>query len=285
MLQSMTGFGKSEVTIQGIRYTIEIKSLNSKSIDLNVRLPSWMRGVELEIRKIISESLLRGKIDVYINTELLDKAALVNLNTSLIKTYMQQMEDISSGISEEKRFAAAMQLPDIFQADQKEFSEDDWEIFKNALDNAIVNITEFRKDEGRFLQDELQMRIVEMDSFLQQIPEYEQERIERLKDRIHKSLDSLQEVDKDRLEQELIFYLEKLDITEEKVRLKNHLEYFLETMGSEDSNGKKLGFITQEIGREVNTLGSKSNHAEMQKLVVQMKDELEKIKEQMLNIL
>lgn len=285
MLQSMTGFGKDEITIDGIRYTIDIKSLNSKNIDLNVRIPHWMRANELDMRRLISENLQRGKVDVYINHEILEDRSLVNLNVDLIQTYMNQMLQISPDLSVEQRFASAMNLPDVMQSEQNDFAESDWRTFRNALENALKNVKEFRLDEGKALENEFRERINNINLLLQQIPEYENERIQRLKERIHKSLDELQEVDKDRLEQELIFYLEKLDITEEKVRLQNHLDYFVVTMNSDESNGKKLNFITQEIGREINTLGSKSNHAEMQKVVVQMKDELEKIKEQMLNVL
>ena len=285
MLQSMTGFGKSEVAIEGIRYAIDIKSLNSKNIDLNVRLPHWLRSNELEIRKIISENLTRGKIDVFINTEVLDENSSVNLNTDLIQKYIAQMGKISPELSVESRFQVAMHLPDVTKAEDNEFSDAHWKDFEKALLIALEKINEFRLDEGKVLEEEFVLRINNILNLLAKIPEYEEDRILRLKERIHKSLDELQEVDKDRFEQELIFYLEKLDITEEKVRLKNHCEYFLETMNSTESNGKKLNFITQEIGREINTLGSKSNHAEMQKHVVEMKDELEKVKEQMLNVL
>ena len=285
MLQSMTGFGKSEVSIGGMRYTIDIKSLNSKNIDLNVRLPYWMRAHELEIRKMISDGLQRGKIDVYINHEVFENSSSVSLNKSLIKAYMAQMDEISPGLPVQSRFQAAMQLPDVMQSDQNDFTDEEWTEFRKALLMAIESTVAFRNDEGKVLEEEFRMRIQNIEDAAAKVPAYEAERIQRLKDRIHKSLDDLQEVDKDRLEQELIFYLEKLDITEEKLRLKNHLDYFMQTMNSGDSNGKKLNFITQEIGREINTLGSKSNHAEMQKLVVEMKDELEKIKEQMLNVL
>ena len=285
MLQSMTGFGKSEVSIGGMRYTIDIKSLNSKNIDLNVRLPYWMRAHELEIRKMISDGLQRGKIDVYINHEVFENSSSVSLNKSLIKAYMAQMDEISPGLPVQSRFQAAMQLPDVMQSDQNDFTDEEWTEFRKALLMAIESTVAFRNDEGKVLEEEFRMRIQNIEDAAAKVPAYEAERIQRLKDRIHKSLDDLQEVDKDRLEQELIFYLEKLDITEEKLRLKNHLDYFIQTMNSGDSNGKKLNFITQEIGREINTLGSKSNHAEMQKLVVEMKDELEKIKEQMLNVL
>lgn len=285
MLQSMTGFGKSSVTINGIRYNLDIKSLNSKNIDLNIRLPHWMRSIELDMRKQITESLMRGKVDVYVNTDVLDPAALTNLNIKVIRAYMSQMDAISHELSIEQKFQAAMTLPDVMQSDQNEFSEEDWKEFQVGLKEALENIQQFRLDEGKVLEEEFRQRIHNIMDLLAQVPAYEEERIERLKQRIHKSLEEFKDVDQDRVEQEFIFYLEKLDITEEKVRLKNHCEYFLETMNSEESNGKKLNFISQELGREINTLGSKSNHAEMQKLVVDMKDELEKIKEQMLNVL
>ena len=285
MLQSMTGFGKSDITISGIRYTLDVKSLNSKNMDLNVRLPHWMRSNELDLRKQVTTQLQRGKVDVYINSEMLEESALVNLNTNIIKTYMNQMEEISSVLTIKDRFQAAMLLPDVMQSGNNDFSEEDWKVFEIGLNAALQNIQQYRLDEGKVLQEELNLRIHNIIKLLTEVPKYEVERIERLKQRIHKSLEEFSDVDQDRVEQEFIFYLEKLDITEEKVRLQNHCEYFLETMESEESNGKKLNFISQEIGREINTLGSKSNHAEMQKLVVEMKDELEKMKEQLLNIL
>lgn len=285
MLQSMTGFGKSSVTINGIRYNIDIKSLNSKNIDLNIRLPHWMRSVELDMRKILTSALKRGKVDVFINTDILEATALTNLNVEVIKAYMKQMDEISDQLSADQRFQAAMTLPDVMEAEQNEFADQDWEAFQVGLNEALENIQKFRADEGKVLEDDFKLRINNILDLLAQVPAYETERIDRLKQRIHKSLEDFKEVDQDRVEQELVFYLEKLDITEEKVRLKNHCDYFLETMESAESNGKKLNFISQELGREINTLGSKSNHAEMQKLVVDMKDELEKIKEQMLNVL
>lgn len=284
MLQSMTGFGKSEIVINHIRYSIDIKSLNSRNVDLNVRLPQWLRSNELKIRKQVSEQLQRGKIDVYINT-LASENTQVNLNTDLIKKYMDSFLAVSPTLSENERFRSAMQMPDILNNEQEEMDEQAWNNFVTGLNNAIAKLKEFRKDEGKILEQEFALRIHNILELLLKVPAFETERIERLKERIKKSLNEVQEADADRFEQELIFYLEKLDITEEKVRLKNHCEYFLETMNSDESNGKKLNFICQEIGREINTLGSKSNHAEMQKIVVEMKDELEKIKEQMLNVL
>lgn len=281
----MTGFGKSEINIGGMRYSIDIKSLNSKNIDLNVRLPQWMRPNEAEIRKIISDTMQRGKIDVYINHEILDDSGPVSLNIQLLKSYMQQMQQVSPDLSLEARFQAAMQLPDLIQVRQNEFTENEWNSFHEAVLQAVHNAIQFRNDEGRVLEIELIARIKIIQELLQQVPQFEKERITRLRERILRSLQEIQDVDQDRFEQELIFYLEKLDITEEKVRLENHLEYFLSTMKEKISNGKKLSFITQEIGREINTLGSKSNHAELQKIVVEMKDELEKIKEQILNVL
>lgn len=284
MLQSMTGFGKSEVTIADIKYNIDIKSLNSRNIDMNIRLPHWMRANELDIRKLIANQLQRGKIDVFVNTLSTENTA-VNINTLLVKKYMDEFQQISGELSVDERFRAAMQMPEILNAEQDEFTENDWNQFKNGLLEAMNKLENFRTDEGKILEKEFNTRIHNILELLNQVPAYEQERIERLKERIQKSLHEVQESNPDRFEQELIFYLEKLDITEEKVRLKNHCTYFLETINSNESNGKKLNFISQEIGREINTLGAKSNHAEMQKIVVQMKDELEKIKEQMLNVL
>ena len=285
MLQSMTGFGKSQVSINGIQYALDIKSLNSKNIDLNVRLPHWMRSSELELRKIVIETLQRGKVDVFIHTEVIESDALTNLNLKVIKAYMNQMQGISHDLTVQDRFNAAMLLPDVMQSNQSDFSEEDWNEFKIALKVALNRIQEFRKDEGKILFKEFELRIGNIMSLLKEVPEYEEERIVKLKQRIYKSLEEFSEVNEERLEQELILYLEKLDITEEKLRLQNHCEYFIETLNSPESNGKKLNFISQEIGREINTLGSKSNHSEMQKIVVDMKDELEKIKEQLLNVL
>lgn len=287
MLQSMTGFGKSEAELTHARYTIDIKSVNSKNADVNVRLPYDMRAYELEIRKLVAQGLQRGKIDVYVNVQGLngcDKGDLL-LNIPVIQNYIKQMEAISPALPLENRFDAVMRLPHVVLENAIEWDEQEWRKFKLALQEAMDKVTAFRRDEGATLQDEFENRVDNIVALLQQVPQYEEERVEAIRERMLKSLEEIKEVDRDRLEQELIFYTEKLDVTEEKVRLQKHCDYFVETMRLPESNGKKLNFITQEMGREINTLGSKANHAELQRIVVQMKDELEKIKEQILNIL
>ncbi|MGQ1935771.1 YicC/YloC family endoribonuclease [Ornithobacterium rhinotracheale] len=285
MIQSMTGFGKSKVSFENASYTIDIKSLNSKNLDLNIRLPLDLKDKELEIRKIVSESLNRGKVDVFVNHTHNGVAKTHQLNTPLIKEYIEQFKAIDERLSVDTLFKSAMKMPDVYVQEQTEISEEDWNKFTSELQEALNQLKKFRSDEGKVLAEDFKLRIHEILNLLSQVPNFEHERITNIKERMQKGLNEIKEVDLNRFEQELIFYLEKLDITEEKVRLKNHCEYFLKNIDSSKSNGKKLNFICQEIGREINTLGSKSNHAEMQKLVIKMKDELEKIKEQVLNVL
>lgn len=285
MIQSMTGFGKSEVNVENTRYTIDIKSLNSKNLDLAIRLPFELKHKELEIRKIIAKELSRGKIDVYIHLDSNVATKPHQLNTDLLREYMAQFKKIDETLPTSTLFDNAMRMPDVIISQNEELSEDHWENLLAGLQKAIKNIIQFRTDEGKILEKDFIQRIENILYLLAQIPVYENERIENIKERLLKGLEDFKEIDQNRFEQELIFYLEKLDITEEKVRLKNHCHYFIKTLNSPESNGKKLNFICQEIGREINTLGSKSNHADMQKLVIKMKDELEKIKEQVLNIL
>ena len=286
MIQSMTGFGKAEISLENTRYTIDIKSLNSKNLDLNVRVPMELKHKELEIRKILADTLNRGKIDVYVNYDSSNSRSATKINTELIKEYIAQFKEINEYLSEDVLFTNAMRMPDILiSEDEEDLSENDWKEFVIGLNSAIESLNQFRTDEGKVLAKDFKIRINEILNLLSQIPQYEQTRIDTIKERLLKGLNEIKDIDQNRFEQELIFYLEKLDITEEKVRLKNHCEYFLKTIESNESNGKKLNFICQEIGREINTLGSKSNHAEMQKLVIKMKDELEKVKEQVLNVL
>lgn len=285
MIQSMTGFGKSEVSLENASYTIDIKSLNSKNLDLNIRLPLDLKEKELEVRKIVGEALNRGKVDIFVNCTHNGVAKPHQVNVALIKEYIEQFKTIDKQLSVDTLFKSAMKMPDVYVQDQTEISEEDWAKFTNELQTALNQLQKFRADEGKVLALDFKLRIHEILNLLNQIPNFEQERINNIKERMQKGLNEIKEVDLNRFEQELIFYLEKLDITEEKVRLKNHCEYFLKNIDSAESNGKKLNFICQEIGREINTLGSKSNHAEMQKLVIKMKDELEKIKEQVLNVL
>lgn len=286
MIQSMTGYGKAVAECSDKKITIEIRSLNSKSLDLNTRLPYLYKEKELDIRKIISEKLQRGKIDLNINTEATATNKAQQINPEIIKAYMDEFKQVAPDASNAELLAIVMRLPDVMAFTCKELDEEEWTIFAKLLNEAIQNLNEFRLAEGKVLEQEFAQRIQIILKLLKEVEPFEKERIQTLKDRFTKNLDELSsDYDQNRFEQELIYYLEKLDITEEKVRLKNHCDYFLENLNSNESEGKKLGFICQEIGREINTLGSKSNHSEMQKIVVQMKDELEKVKEQVLNIL
>lgn len=286
MIQSMTGYGKSVAECFTKKITVEVRSLNSKSLDLSTRLPYLYRERELEIRKIISERIQRGKVDFSILSESTDDNKSQKLNQQIIKSYISEFKEIVAGATEAELLAITMRLPDVMDYTSEEISDEEWNRVSNCINKAIDSLIEFRISEGIVLENDFIKRIQKIEDLLEQVKQFESQRIEALKERFLKNLDELKiEYDKNRYEQELVYYLEKLDITEEKVRLKNHCSYFLETLNTAESEGKKLNFICQEIGREINTLGSKSNHSEMQKIVVQMKDELEKIKEQVLNIL
>lgn len=286
MIQSMTGYGKAVAECSDKKITVEIRSLNSKSLDLNTRLPFLYKEKELEIRKLLSEKLQRGKIDFSINTEVTALNKAQQINPGIIKAYISEFKEIVPQASDPELLAIVMRLPDVMAFSYKEIDETEWNQALDLIKKAIENLTRFRLDEGKVLEQEFIQRTNSILSLLEQVEPFEQERIQTLRERFIKNLEELNtEYDQNRFEQELVYYIEKLDITEEKVRLKNHCEYFLQTLNEEEFNGKKLGFITQEIGREINTLGSKSNHSGMQKIVVQMKDELEKMKEQVLNIL
>ncbi|MET3730721.1 YicC/YloC family endoribonuclease [Moheibacter stercoris] len=286
MIQSMTGYGKAVVECDDKKITIEIRSLNSKTLDLNTRLPFLYKEKELEIRKILSEKLQRGKVDFSIQTEVNSVSKAQQINPDIIKAYINEFKEIVPDASDSELLSIVMRLPDVMAFSSKELDEDEWNKVVKLMDEAVQNLNEFRVSEGKVLEQEFIQRIGIIQDLLVQVVPFEKERIQTLKERFTKNLEELAaEYDQNRFEQELIYYLEKLDITEEKVRLKNHCDYFIETLKTNDSEGKKLGFICQEIGREINTLGSKSNHSEMQKIVVQMKDELEKVKEQVLNIL
>lgn len=286
MIQSMTGYGKAVVECDDKKITIEIRSLNSKTLDLNTRLPFLYKEKELEIRKILSEKLQRGKVDFSIQTEVNSISKAQQINPDIIKAYINEFKEIVPDASDSELLSIVMRLPDVMAFSSKELDEDEWNKVVKLMDEAVQNLNEFRVSEGKVLEQEFIQRIGIIQDLLVQVVPFEKERIQTLKERFTKNLEELAaEYDQNRFEQELIYYLEKLDITEEKVRLKNHCDYFIETLKTNDSEGKKLGFICQEIGREINTLGSKSNHSEMQKIVVQMKDELEKVKEQVLNIL
>ncbi len=286
MIQSMTGYGKAVAECSDKKITIEIRSLNSKTLDLNTRLPYLYKEKELDIRKILSEKLQRGKVDFNILTEATAANKAQQVNPEIIRAYINEFKEITPDATEAELLAIVMRLPDVMGFTCKELDETEWKTVTELMSDAIQSLNQFRLSEGNVLKQEFLNRIGIILDLLKQVEPFEKERILTLKERFIRNLEELNtEYDQNRFEQELIYYLEKLDITEEKVRLKNHCEYFLENLNSKDSEGKKLGFICQEIGREINTLGSKSNHSEMQKIVVQMKDELEKIKEQALNVL
>ncbi|WBU90984.1 YicC/YloC family endoribonuclease [Cellulophaga omnivescoria] len=285
MIQSMTGFGKHVVQLPSKKITIEIKSLNSKSLDLNARMPSAYREKELELRKTIANGLQRGKIDFNLYIESTGADTSSQINEVVVKQYMQQLKSIAEG-DDVKLLEMALRLPDAMKTEREEIDADEYKAIQNTLAEALKEINVFRTEEGAVLEQDFKDRISSLENLLQQVIAIDPDRQTALRERLAKAVSDLKtEVDKNRFEQELIYYLEKYDITEEKVRLANHLTYFTTTINSSDSNGKKLGFISQEIGREINTIGSKANYAPMQQLVVQMKDELEKIKEQMLNVL
>ena len=281
----MTGYGKSVIQLPTKKITVELKSLNSKNLDLNTRVPSSYREKELEIRKLISKSLVRGKVDFNLYIEVTGEKTTAKVNEGVVKQYMNQLKNISS-VAEVELLKMAVKMPDSMKTEREEIDAGEFKNILEAVNEALTAINQYRSDEGTVLENDFKIRIKNISELLIKIVAVDSERMAIVKDRLRKAVEDLKEaVDENRFEQELIYYLEKYDITEEKVRLKNHLNYFNEALASSDSNGKKIGFICQEIGREINTIGSKSNHAPMQQLVVQMKDELEKIKEQSLNVL
>ncbi len=285
MIQSMTGYGKSIIQLPSKKITVEIKSLNSKNLDLNTRVPSSYREKELSMRDKLAKSLVRGKVDFNLFVEITGETTNTQINETIVKQYIKQLSSVVDGDPVEL-LKMAVRMPDSLKTERDEIDETEFDAILKAIDDALLAVTNYRNDEGKVLEDDFVKRIDNISTLLDQVIDMDGERIDNVKERLRKAVSELKEsVDENRFEQELIYYLEKYDITEEKVRLKNHLEYFIEAIRSKDSNGKKLGFISQEIGREINTIGSKSNFAPMQQLVVQMKDELEKIKEQALNVL
>ena len=285
MIMSMTGFGKTETQWEDKNLSIEIRSLNSKNADINLRTPSYLREMDTEIRKRIAKQLHRGKIDLNIFIEFNGQNAPSTINTAVVKSYMDQLKTISDG-SESEMMAIAMRLPDTLSSERETLQETEKEAVYTLIGQVLKDIENYRTDEGNALEKDFKKRLELIENHLQAVIKIDPERNEKIEQKLRSTLEDLKiEIDANRFEQELIFYLEKFDITEEKVRLKNHLEYFKEVMNNDFPNGKKLGFIAQELGREINTIGSKANHAELQKIVVQMKDELEKIKEQLLNVL
>lgn len=283
----MTGFGKSVIQLPGKKITIEIKSLNSKNLDLNARIPSTYREKELNMRNHVAKSLERGKIDFSLYLESTGEVTNTKVNESVVKEYMTQLGAVIPGVADTTELLKmAVRLPDALKTEREELDENEYASILENLDLALSEINTYRADEGASLKAEFELRILNLQGLLNAVIALDTDRIADVKVRLEKAVSDLKvQLDENRFEQELIYYLEKYDITEEKVRLKNHLDYFTEALDSDDSNGKKLGFIAQEIGREINTVGSKSNFAPMQQLVVQMKDELEKIKEQVLNVL
>lgn len=285
MIQSMTGYGKSVLQLPTKKISIELKSLNSKSLDLNARMPSMYRAKELDIRKLIARQLVRGKVDFSLYVEVTGEDTSSKINKTVVNQYIKQLKDVVDGDATEL-LKMAVRLPDAITTERDEIDEDEWATIAKDINIAIENIMIYRKDEGAILKKDFEDRISILRDLLNQVIAMDPDRIDGVRARLEKGIADIKEkVDENRFEQELVYYIEKFDITEEKVRLDNHLDYFTTSLDSEDSNGKKLGFISQEIGREINTIGSKSNYAPMQKLVVQMKDELEKIKEQLLNVL
>lgn len=292
MLISMTGFGKAEVQINGKNITVEVKSLNSKQLDLNVKTPMIYRDREYDIRNLLSSKLIRGKVDFYINYDDKKDSAAAPINANVFKSYFNQIQAISDDckivLQNEPIFQTILRLPDVLKIEKVEVTEEEWEALFSCINAAIEKIILFRQQEGKALEKDITGRVRLIENLLEKIEPYEKQRIEAVRLRLLDNLKNLAKeikIDNDRFEQEVIFYLEKMDITEEKVRLLNHCEYFISTVNEEQPVGRKLGFILQEMGREINTLGSKANQADIQKFVVLMKDELEKIKEQTLNIL
>lgn len=285
MIQSMTGYGKAEIQFENKNYILELRSLNSKGLEINARLPIHVREIELQLKKSVGEFLKRGKIDLSLNIENMGESNAKTINVAAVNQYIEQLKVIED-IDRSELLRIAIKLPDTLKTDIEDFDKTEIELIKTLLKKTIDALIKFRSDEGKILETEFNKRLDNLEGLCKEVEIIDPERSSKIKEKLKSALDTLQaEIDQNRFEQELIYYLEKYDITEEKVRLKNHIDYFKKTLSSDTSNGKKLGFIAQEIGREINTIGSKANHASLQKLVIQMKDELEKIKEQLLNVL
>ena len=283
MIQSMTGYGKSIIQLETKKVSLEVKSLNSKNLDINTRFPGVYKEKEIEVRKLIASNLVRGKVDMSFYIESTAVETSTKINKEVVTNYISQLEGMHK---EADILSIAMRLPDVLKTEREELDKDEWGSIQIGIQEAIDNLQEYRSSEGRELEIDFEKRITLLQEKLEEVISLDAERLDQVRARMKKSIKDLeQNVDENRFEQELIYYLEKLDITEEKVRLTNHLNYFIQELEVNVSNGKKLGFISQEIGREINTIGSKANFAPMQKVVVEMKDELEKIKEQLLNVL
>jgi uncharacterized protein (TIGR00255 family) len=285
MIQSMTGYGKAEIQFENKNYILELRSLNSKGLELNARLPAQVREIEIQLKKILGEALKRGKVDLHLNVEQLGDSQAQTIHAPTVNAYIEQLRGILDADRLEL-LKLALKLPDTLKAEVEDFKEAEIKMIESLLKTAITALSVFRSDEGKILEKEFKKRLNNLEEHSSAIETIDPERNTKIKEKLKTALETLQvEIDENRFEQELIYYIEKYDITEEKVRLKNHIDYFRKTLENPVSNGKKLGFIAQEMGREINTIGSKANHAGLQKLVIQMKDELEKIKEQLLNVL
>ena len=290
MIQSMTGFGKATAELSNKKITVEVKSLNSKQLDLSVRIPSVYKEQELNVRSLIARRLERGKVDFAIYIENTSKETTSQINQNVLEAYYNQIKNSSEKLGvavPADWFQVLLRLPDVLKYEAQEADEEEWKVVSETINKALDQLVEFRKQEGKMLEDLFIQKVTSISTLMTEIEPFEAERVEKVKTRIIEALQKIEnfDYDKNRFEQEMIYYIEKLDINEEKVRLRNHLKYFLETLNDTSGQGKKLGFITQEMGREINTTGSKANHVQMQQIVVQMKDELEQIKEQVLNVL
>lgn len=286
MVLSMTGFGRSEGVFEGKKITVEVKSLNSKTFDMNIKIPLRYKEKEFEIRRMLNDLLYRGKVDCYVGYEQISEQNDVKINTQLIKGYMKQLKECATDAPEFEYLKMAVRMPDAISSQPEEIGENESEFLLDLIKKTAEKMIEFRQEEGQTLQTELLKNIEAIRTFLAEVAPFEEGRIHNLRQRYQQALQEYEGgIDETRFYQEMAYFAEKLDVSEEKVRLTQHLDYFQEVLRNESCNGKKLGFIAQEMGREINTLGSKANHAEIQKLVVKMKDELEKIKEQALNIL
>jgi len=285
MITSMTGFGKSETSILNKKIVVEIRTLNSKNIDLNFRVPHIFRELEPQLRGTISEQLNRGKVDVSVYIETDSGSNTTHLNKEVVNDYIKQLNQIHQGDRTEL-LKIAVRLPDTLKTEKEDLKKEEKEALIDVFSSALIQVNNYRKNEGAALEKDFNQRLEVLEKLLSEVIQIDPDRKEKVSLKLRNSLEQLTvEIDQNRMEQELIYYLEKYDITEEKVRLDNHLSYFKEIMSQDQPNGKKLGFISQEIGREINTIGSKANHSGLQKIVVEMKDELEKIKEQLLNVL
>ena len=285
MIKSMTGFGKAETQFQNRNYILELRSLNSKGLELNTRLPIQFREIEIHLKKIIGESLQRGKVDLSLNIEYIEQSSSKNINLGVVNQYIEQLREIEDA-DRLDLLKIAMRLPDTLKTELNDTEEDEIKTIEGLLEKALINLNKYRVDEGSSLEEDFKKRLIKIKALIDKVIQIDPERKEKIENKLRTSIEELQiEIDENRFEQELIYYIEKYDITEERVRLDSHIEYFTHTMENSSSNGKKLGFIAQEMGREINTIGSKASHAGLQKVVIQMKDELEKIKEQLLNVL